>query len=197
MLVGKAELDNIKSLLKIRNKECTGTRYIYYLLLFLFAIDLISVLNSVFHFQSKAVGIALQPYANWSFVLSVIACLIYTANYRDYNYRHEIYPQSGKSAFISYSLFSYLMFVKMQAAALGLYLLQYGFCMILDLIKGNVGFCLSDESVLSYVGHPGDLPVWVCNHFPDYTTWGAGPQICMVVQDSICGMPGTSLVFKR
>lgn len=140
MFMGKADLVNIRNLLKIRNKESTGINYIYYLLTFLFVMDLIGLIRSVFAFDTEAVSVSFQPYSNWSFVLMIFACLYYTVTYNDYNNRHQIYPQNNKSRFLSYLLFCYLSFLKTQAAALGLYFLQLGICGMFDSFKRNIDY---------------------------------------------------------
>lgn len=140
MFMGKANLSNIKSLLKIRNKECTGINFIYYLMGFLFVVDLIGIIKNVFKFHSEAVGITVQPYSNWGFILAIITCIYYTVDYKYYNYRHQIFPQNSRNSFAAYTLFCYLSFLKIQAAALGLYILQYGICELFNIIKGNIDF---------------------------------------------------------
>lgn len=140
MFMGKVESDNIVQLLKIRKKECGGIRNIFVFLLLMFAMDLIALIQKTFTYATEVSLLTLQVYSLTGFILMMIACVIYTLGYKDYNLSLQIFPQSNKSRFISYELFCYVSFLKIQLFTLALYFVQYGTSMILSLIKGNIEF---------------------------------------------------------
>ena len=141
MFMGKVELDNIVQLLKIRKKECVGIRrYIFSFLLLMFAMDLIALIQKTFTYATEVSWLTHQIYSSLGLILMMIACVIYTISYKEYNLRLQVFPQSNKSRFISYELFCYISFLKIQLLSLTLYFVQYGIGMILSLIKGNIKF---------------------------------------------------------
>jgi hypothetical protein len=140
MFMGKVEWDNIVHLLKIRKKECVGIRNIFLFLVLMFAMDLIALIQKTFTYASEVSWLTLQVYSLTGFFLMMIACVIYTLGYKEYNISTQIFPQSNKSRFTSYELFCYISFFKIQLATLALYFTQYGISLILSLIKGNIEF---------------------------------------------------------
>ncbi len=140
MFMGKTELDNTLQLLKIRTKECSEIKGITYILEFLFGIDMISLIKTVFIHDTELQLLSLTTYSNWGFMLMICVCIFYTIGYKNYNDRHQIFPQSNKSRFTSYELFCYISFLKIQLLALLFYCIQYAIGMGLNLVKGNLEY---------------------------------------------------------
>jgi hypothetical protein len=135
--MGKVEWNNTIQLLRIRNKESKVVKVICILLIALFGIDLI-VIQKVMEHSAELETVSYQTYSVWAFVLVIISIILISANYREYNRKIQIYPQSNKSRFVSYVLFCYLTLFKVLLFSVFIYLIQYGIFKILTVIYENV-----------------------------------------------------------
>jgi hypothetical protein len=148
----KLEMDNIRSLLKIRTKESNSVKLIMGFLSLLFLLSLTGFITNVFTFHSTVTSYNGTVYANWAFFLMLCACIYHTSLYREFNVRHQVFPQTDKSRYIAYILFCYLSYIKILLFSIALYLLQCGSGLLLDFIKGNVEFAYEFSIFFLFTG---------------------------------------------
>lgn len=136
--MGKLELENIKKHLKIRMRDSKGIKRLCDLLLIVFIIDLCNIISDVFHYQADVKLYNATVYSTLGLGLTLIAAIYYLFQYGEYNEKHQIFPQSSTTRFVSFELYCYFINIITQAIALCLYLAQYLICLLLNHFKGNL-----------------------------------------------------------
>ncbi len=143
MFMGKSEfinMINIKKHLKMRMRDCKGINTLASLLIILFLLDTVNIVKQVITFQSDVKLISVNAYSSAGFALMLLACIYYTFQYSEYHASYLVYPQSSFTRFFSYEAYCYLTHITIQLLALGLYLLQYLLCYVLNRYHGNIRF---------------------------------------------------------
>jgi hypothetical protein len=138
--MGKSELINVKKHLKMRLRDCKGIYTLASLLIVLFLLDTINIVKQVLNYQSEVKLISVNVYSTAGFALMLLACIYYTFQYSEYHASYLVYPQSSFTRFFSYEAYCYLTHIIIQLLALGLYLLQYLLCYVLNMHYGNIRF---------------------------------------------------------
>lgn len=150
--MGKVEWNNTLQLLKIRKRESKSFLYISILLIILFVASTISTILQIFDNSDTINYVVMEIYSKISFLLSITACIYFTLDYQSYNYRYEIYPSNNKTSFVSYMLYCYIFFVKVQIIALLLHIAQYGIISLIGLLRGNILFAYKFDILFLITG---------------------------------------------
>lgn len=140
MFMGKIEWNNTLQLLKIRKKESKSFLYISILLITVFVAGVISTIFRIFNDSTALNYVDMVTYSSSGLLLSIITCIFFAIDYKNYNYKYEIYPSNNKTSFVSYALFCYILLVKLQIISLLLYVTQYGLFRLLNLVNENIYF---------------------------------------------------------